>query len=222
MGEPTDTRTHHFTLFLSGADVLGDENMNALYEAGCDDALFGERDGRQYAAFDREAPSFGVALASAIHGITLALPGVRVIRVEPDELVTMATIADRSGLSREYIRLLANRERGPGGFPSPVAYVDRKSRLWYWPDAAEWLIRHEKAKVDVDTEAAGLVAALNAALALREHTQRLHGEREVALVAEVLREPVGRLEDIAARLETPGAPAGTTDAYLAESRRESR
>jgi prevent-host-death family protein len=33
--------------------------------------------------------------------------------------------------------------------------------------------------------------------------------------------PVGRLEDIAARLEPPGAPAGTTDDYIAESRRES-
>lgn len=32
--------------------------------------------------------------------------------------------------------------------------------------------------------------------------------------------PVGRLEDIAERLEAPGAPAGTTDAYLAESRHE--
>ncbi|MGI9034136.1 MAG: hypothetical protein ACR2HY_10790 [Acidimicrobiales bacterium] len=34
--------------------------------------------------------------------------------------------------------------------------------------------------------------------------------------------PVGRLEEIAGRLEAPGAPAGTTDAYLAESRPESR
>lgn len=33
--------------------------------------------------------------------------------------------------------------------------------------------------------------------------------------------PVGRLEDIAARLQAPGAPAGTTDAFLAEARRES-
>ena len=31
--------------------------------------------------------------------------------------------------------------------------------------------------------------------------------------------PVGRLEDIAARLKPPGAPAGTTDAYLNETRR---
>lgn len=34
--------------------------------------------------------------------------------------------------------------------------------------------------------------------------------------------PVARLEDVAARLEVPGAPAGTTDSYLAESRRERR
>jgi prevent-host-death family protein len=32
--------------------------------------------------------------------------------------------------------------------------------------------------------------------------------------------PVARLQDIAARLARPSHPAGTTDAYLAESRRE--
>jgi len=31
--------------------------------------------------------------------------------------------------------------------------------------------------------------------------------------------PIGRLEDIAARLDAPGAPAGTTDACLAETPR---
>ncbi len=32
--------------------------------------------------------------------------------------------------------------------------------------------------------------------------------------------PVVRLEDVAARLPAPGAPRGTTDAHLAEGRRE--
>jgi antitoxin (DNA-binding transcriptional repressor) of toxin-antitoxin stability system len=32
--------------------------------------------------------------------------------------------------------------------------------------------------------------------------------------------PTERLEDIAARLSSPGMPAGTTDAFLAESRNE--
>lgn len=34
--------------------------------------------------------------------------------------------------------------------------------------------------------------------------------------------PVARLEDIAARLRAPARPAGTTDAHLAEGRRERR
>ncbi len=33
--------------------------------------------------------------------------------------------------------------------------------------------------------------------------------------------PVGRLEDVAARLTAPGAPAGTTDEFLAEMRASS-
>jgi hypothetical protein len=179
---------HNFTLFLSGVDVLDDEQLDALYEAGCDDALFGTRDGAQYGAFDREADSFSEALASAIRDVTSAVPGLRVVRIEPDELVTMAAIAERSGISREYVRLLSNEERGPGGFPVPVAYVDGRTRLWHWPDVAHWLTEHRKAKVEVDSQAADLVAAMNAAYDLREHAGHLHSRRDLALVAQALGE----------------------------------
>jgi hypothetical protein len=77
--EPT---IHSFTLFFSGADVLEDERLNALYEVGCDDALFGERDGVQYGAFDREARSLSEALASAIRDVTSAVKGLRIVRIE--------------------------------------------------------------------------------------------------------------------------------------------
>ena len=185
--------THSFTLFFSGADVLNDEQLDALYESGCDDALFGTRDNAQYGAFDREAPSFSEALASAIHDLTSAVPGLRIVRIEPDELVTMAAIAKRSGLSREYIRLLSNRKRGPGGFPAPIAYADDRTRLWHWPDVARWLTALGKAKVDVDTQAAELVAAMNAAFDLREHAGHLRSRRDRALVAQALAEPMIRL-----------------------------
>lgn len=110
------------------------------------------------------------------------------MRVEPDGLVTMAAIAERSGRSRESIRLLAGDQRGPGGFPPPVAYVDHKTRLWHWPDVARWLTEHDKAKVaDVDPDAADLVAALNAAFDLREHARRLP-QPAFALIAEALGE----------------------------------
>jgi hypothetical protein len=182
----TTTKTHSFTLFLTGPDVLDDEHMDALYDAGCDDALFGERDGAQYAAFDREARTFSEALASAIHDVTSALRGLQVVRIEPDQLVTLSAIAERSGRTRESIRLLSTGERGPGGFPAPVAYADHKTRLWHWPDVVHWLTEHNKAKIEVDAEAADLVAALNAAFDLREHGRHLRTKRDVALVAEAL------------------------------------
>jgi hypothetical protein len=178
-------KTYSFTLFVQGADVLSDESMDALFEAGCDDATFGVRDGAQYGAFDREATSFSTALAGAIRDMTEALPGLEIVRVEPDDLVSMATIAERSGRSRESIRLLATQQRGPGGFPSPIAYVDQKTRLWHWPDVAHWLAEHHKSNVDVDPEAADLVAALNAAYDLREHTRRLP-KAALALVDDAL------------------------------------
>jgi hypothetical protein len=188
MSSTTKSTTHSFTLFLSGPDVLDDEQFDALYEAGCDDALFGARDGAQYGAFDREADSFSEALASAIEDVTSAVPGLQVVRIEPDELVTMAAIAKRSGLSREYIRLLSTNERGPGGFPAPVTYADHKTRLWHWPDVAHWLAEHERAKVEVDAHAADLVAAMNAAFDLREHARHLHDKHDLALVAQALGE----------------------------------
>ena len=178
--------TYSFTLFLRGPDVLDGEHFDALYEGGCDDALFGERDGAQYAAFDRQAASFSAALASAITAITSAVDGLSIVRIEPDELVTMAAIAERANLSRESIRLLSRGDRGPGGFPAPVAYADHRTRLWHWPDVAHWLAEHDKAKVEVDAGAADLVAAMNAAFGLREHGQHLRGEREIALVTEAL------------------------------------
>jgi len=192
MSTSTGPVVHSFTLFFSGADVLDDESLNALYEAGCDDALFGARDGAQYGAFDREARSFSEALASAIRDVTSAVKGVRVVRIEPDELVTMAAIAKRSGLSREYVRLLSNRQRGPGGFPAPIAYADDRTRLWHWPDVARWLTEFGKAKVDVDAQAADLVAAMNAAFDLREHASHLRSRRDRALVAKALGEPILR------------------------------
>ena len=81
MNSNTRPKIHSFTLFFTGADVLDDEQFDALHEAGCDDALFGVRDGAQYAAFDREAISFSEALASAIHDVTSAVPGLQVVRI---------------------------------------------------------------------------------------------------------------------------------------------
>jgi len=176
---------HSFTLFVEGLDVSADAHVEALYEAGCDDATLGARDGAAYAIFDRGAESFSDALRSAIDDVLRALPHSRIVRIEPDDLVTMATIAKRCGRTRESIRLLANEARGPGGFPPPVAYVDERTRLWHWPDVAHWLNEHRKAAIEVDAEAADLVAAMNAAFDLRDHASHLPAS-DRALIGEVL------------------------------------
>ena len=185
MSTASESHVHSFTLFLQGLDVSSDEHIEALYEAGCDDATFGSRDGTPYAIFDRETDSFSDALHSAIHDVLQALPQAQIVRIEPDDLVTMATIAKRCARTRESIRLLANDERGPGGFPPPVAYVDGKTRLWHWPDVARWLNEHGKARLKIDSEAADLVAAMNAAFDLRDHSGRLRAS-DRALVSEAL------------------------------------
>jgi hypothetical protein len=180
-----NSRIHRFTVFVRGADVDGADAQHALLEVGCDDAFVGERDGAPYVSFVREAKSLRRALRGALADLTDALPDLEVTRIEPDDLVTMAEVAGRSGLSREGVRLLANGARGPGGFPPPVAYPDNRTRLWHWPDVARWLSEHGRASVEVDSESADLVAALNAAASLREHATSL-SKRDLAMVASVL------------------------------------
>lgn len=63
--------------------------------------------------------------------------------------------------------------------------MDERTRLWHWPDVARWLNEHRKAGIEIDTDAATLVAAMNAAFNLREHAGHLpSGDR--ALIGQVL------------------------------------
>ena len=70
-----------FTLTVEGADLLADDALDALYEAGCDDATFGVSNGVQIGGFGREATEFADAVASAIRAIESTVPGARVVAV---------------------------------------------------------------------------------------------------------------------------------------------
>ena len=93
---------HQFTLVISG-DLEADATTDALFDAGCDDATFGTVDQVGYADFIREAPTLGEAVRSAIRQVE-SVSGLRVTRIEPDDLVTMTEIAERLGRSRESVR----------------------------------------------------------------------------------------------------------------------
>ena len=73
-----------FAVVITGVDLTSPDSQHAdaLFEAGCDDALLTSEGSVQRAVFDREAPSFAAAVASAINAIETAVPGARVIRIE--------------------------------------------------------------------------------------------------------------------------------------------
>lgn len=168
---------HNFTLIISG-DV--DDHLDDLYEAGCDDALFGEVDGVSYAEFDRDAHSLHEAVISALRAVS-SVDGLRVDRVEPEDLVTASEIAERSGRSREMIRLLIAGERGSGNFPAPVSHLRGRNRLWRWSDVAAWLGEVERERL----HDAVFIAALNAALEVARRRPELQDD-ERELVAELV------------------------------------
>ncbi len=146
--------------------------MDALYEAGCDDATFGVSDGVTHAAFDREAPSLDAAVLSAISDVERA--GGRVIRIDIDDLVSIADVAERYGRTAESVRLLIAGDRGPGGFPPSATHPRSRTRLWHWPDVRPRFATELGEKIDglstLDEAGAGdTLAAVNGALAWRAH-----------------------------------------------------
>ena len=67
---------HHLVLVTEGRDLLTDEVLEALYEAGCTDASIGHRT----VEFDRRASTRWDAIQSAIRDVT-AVAGVKVVDV---------------------------------------------------------------------------------------------------------------------------------------------
>ncbi|MCI0457276.1 MAG: hypothetical protein L0Z62_09885 [Gemmataceae bacterium] len=172
------SQTYDFTLVLSGVPELTDELTDALFEAGCDDATVGQREGVVFLDFSREARSAREAILSAVAAVEGAGVGARVAHVEPDDLVTMAEIARRAGRSRENVHQLVTGERGPGGFPPPVANLTKRSPVWRWTEVARWLAEKEGAAGAAEDGGAA-VAAVNAALELRRHVRSGAEAKEV-------------------------------------------
>lgn len=96
-------RAYQFALIVEGADLQSDEMFDAVFEAGCDDALVGCSDGVQFVDFDREAPSAGEAIRSAIAALE-GLPGVTVVRVAGADLLSNSDVVARINAELELRR----------------------------------------------------------------------------------------------------------------------
>ncbi len=162
-------KSFEFTLLTEATHPKdGEEVENALFHAGCDDALLLRRDGVWCLDFEREAESLLPAVLDAIDAVEGAGVGLVVVRVAPDEMVTATEIAMRTKRTRESVRLWAAGRRGSGGFPVPVRGVRAKTRLWRWSEVVAWMaIKDGRATWAEEVERARTTAAVNAALDLR-------------------------------------------------------
>lgn len=173
----TKNTSFQFVLVLSGVkeDMIGLED--ALFEAGCDDALLNTKCGAMYLDFDREAFDFETAVLSAINNVEKANIGARVVAVEPAYLVSISDIARRIKKTRQLISLLIKGTRGNNTFPSPIMKLDDRSPLWRWRDVAEWLFTNDYLDDEAEVKAAFLIDDINVALEFRSDDKTICNHR---------------------------------------------
>jgi predicted DNA-binding transcriptional regulator AlpA len=118
-----------------------EQYLDALYEAGCDDAAVGiGQYGMLGMDFNRAAASAEDAIRSAIENVGIAVPGATLVQAGPD-LVGLTEMAAIFGCSRQNMRKYATGQSGgPRAFPAPVVLGDPS--LWHLAEIVAWLRRN--------------------------------------------------------------------------------
>lgn len=122
--------TFEFTLILDGVREITSETEDALFEAGCDDALLGRRNGTVYLDFTRKTATLIDGVIKAIRQVENSGINARVIGVEPSPFVSVADLSRKVLRTKESIRLLAEGKRGSGTFPPAKMGLKSTSPLW--------------------------------------------------------------------------------------------
>ena len=118
---------------LPGVNADGEQYLDALYEAGCDDAMIGVgRKGYISADFSRESTSLDSAVESAILEVQKAIPGARLISAGPD-LVGVSDIAAILECSRQNIRQHLSDAN------APIPTYQGKRDMWHFGEVLIWL-----------------------------------------------------------------------------------
>lgn len=132
-----------FTLVIDRQ--ISDEEVDALFDAGCDDAMPVIGSGRTLLHFVREGTSLALTLVSAVRDVEAA--GLVVAGVDSDDTVSLTEIAARTGRTHESVRLLSQGKRGPAGFPAPLTRPDERLTLWSWTAVRPWFAAHYPASL---------------------------------------------------------------------------
>jgi len=180
-----------FDFVLRLSCMPDDEQMEALYEAGCGDGTFSGGPSGAVAEFHRQAETWASALGSAVADIE-TVPGLLVIGAGMDDQVTMLDIARRAGCTREAVRLWAAGRRGPGGFPAPTWTSPGGERFWSWPEVAVWLRDNRGIEVDVSPDEIQWADDI-----LADRVRQMEAERALAAADPAFRQEFSRLSKVA-------------------------
>lgn len=172
-------KTFEFTLVIETPLDSPELIEDALFEAGCDDALLSFRSGIAYLDFDRETENLEKAVITAIQQVEQTGLELNVKRVEPSDLVTSAEIARRLTRSRQSIQQLIAGDRGEGDFPLPVAGVTAKTMLWSWQEVTEWFLQKNKLNDRSIHEEAATLNQLNESLGVRKNEVQLENIKRI-------------------------------------------
>ncbi|MBF5056094.1 prophage CP4-57 regulatory [Alcanivorax sp. 521-1] len=162
----------HFELPLEQPD--SEQWLDALFEAGCDDAIVGlARPGYLSLDFSREGEEAMVVVQSAVGDVQTAIPGAHPQSVGPD-LLNLSGIAEwlsdnRIAITRQAMRKYAAGElrRSRSRFPAPRVFDSVP--LWHAHDVLAWmeqngkLVKADQAAVKTMLDLTGVSKAINAA-----------------------------------------------------------
>lgn len=126
---------YEFTLTFTLPDAQDDpvQHLDALFDAGCDDAVVGTgTSGTISLEFNRDADSATNAIESAIHDVMDAIPGASLVEAKPD-MVGLTDVAEILDCSRQNIRKYAV---GYPNFPRPA--ITGKFQLWHLWEIAKF------------------------------------------------------------------------------------
>ncbi|MFG2087721.1 MULTISPECIES: hypothetical protein [unclassified Spirillospora] len=107
--------------------------------------------------------TLAVAIMEVVEHVETSAPGVHVLQVEADPLLTIRDISERVGRSLDSVRHAITGSRGVAGFPSSEMST-AGHRLWRWSKVAAWYELDDPQLV----EAKPTVQAINGWLALRD------------------------------------------------------
>ncbi len=141
--------TYEFAFVVEGVSVDDPTHDDRLTANGAPDAMLFEVDGVTQVAFYRAASTAIRAATGAMDAIRAAFPLARIIDLDPD-LVSVSDIADRTGLTRQAIRMYATGERGRGNFPRALGTVGAGHRVWTWAAVYEWMLDTPGINFDAD------------------------------------------------------------------------